>query len=124
MLGVVVWAAKSDSTAIVWCEDQGDLAFLEMQTHTAVAPERFNKGDLIQFDVTQHHDVRVAHNPRRIAQHYCVGLDDVVAKATAMHEGAPVPEEPVDGLASASPYTAHNVIDLSLARAQRQRSVA
>ena len=84
MLGVVIWSAEVESKAIIWCEDHGELAFLGQAPHKAACSERFDEGDLIQFDVTELDNLRLARNPRRIAQHYCSDLGDVVNTASKL----------------------------------------
>ncbi|MGB7318050.1 MAG: hypothetical protein WBC85_08805 [Planktotalea sp.] len=86
MLGVVIWRDEADSKAIIWCEDHGELAFLGQSPHKAASADRFDEGDLIQFDVTVLDSLRIARNPRRIAQHYCCDLSAVVSKATELKE--------------------------------------
>ncbi|MEP5151883.1 hypothetical protein [Planktotalea sp.] len=81
MLGVVIWTAATENKAIIWCEDHGELAYLDQTPHKAVSAERFDEGDLIQFDLALMENVRLAQNPRRIAQHYCSDLDNVVKTA-------------------------------------------
>ena len=81
MLGVVIWTDAGDDKAIIWCEDHGDLAFIGQQSHAAANGERFDQGDLIQFDLAEHENVRLACNPRKIAHHYCSDLGAVIETA-------------------------------------------
>lgn len=81
MLGVVIWSAESESKAIIWCEDQGELAFLGQSPHKAASAERFDEGDLIQFDLTEIDNLRHARNPRRIAQHHFCDVSAVISTA-------------------------------------------
>lgn len=81
MLGVVIWTAASENKSIIWCEDHGELAYLGQTPHKAACAERFDEGDFIQFDVTLMGKLRMAENPRRIAQHYCCDLNGVVKTA-------------------------------------------
>lgn len=95
MLGVVIWSAQAESKAIIWCEDHGELAFLGQCPQDSVSAERFDEGDLIQFDLTEYENLRLARNPRRIAQHYCSDLGDVIGKAQSVKteiEAAKAPE--------------------------------
>jgi hypothetical protein len=86
MLGVVIWTDAGDNKAIIWCEDHGELAFIGQQSHAAANGERFDQGDLIQFDLAEHENVRLARNPRKIAHHYCSDLDAVIATAQAVEK--------------------------------------
>ena len=64
MVGVVVWADARDSRAVVWCEDQGHLAFYrgaDQSMHEGLA---LDPGDLIQFDLHEGQERREVNNPR------------------------------------------------------------
>lgn len=86
MIGVVIWSAEKESKAIIWCEDHGELAYLRQSPHKAASAERFDEGDLIQFDVTELNNLRMARNPRRIAHHHCCDLKDVISTAGALRD--------------------------------------
>lgn len=80
MLGVVLWSDAKKQKAIIWCEDQGDLAYYGSCEHN-VAEIGLGEGDLIQFDLSEAQDLRLAKNPKRIAEHYCSDIKDVVMQA-------------------------------------------
>lgn len=84
MLGVVIWSNASDNKAIIWCEDNGELAFFGRTAQTLPNEERLGKGDLIQFDLTEYQNMRLAQNPRIIAGHFCSELDEVIARAAEL----------------------------------------
>ncbi|WP_300531498.1 hypothetical protein [uncultured Mameliella sp.] len=66
MFGVVLWADASDSKAVIWCEDHGNLAYYtaaEQNVHDGLG---LDAGDLIQFDLREERDVRRARNLRRV----------------------------------------------------------
>ncbi len=92
MLGVVIWSAEAESKAIIWCEDHGDLAFFGQSTHKAVSAERFDEGDLIQFDLAEMDNLRFARNPRRIATHHCSDLSSVISTVTQLRDMINEPE--------------------------------
>ena len=50
MLGVVLWSDASDRKAVIWCEDQGDLAFMTAADAVLNRDGFFDAGDLVQFD--------------------------------------------------------------------------
>lgn len=68
MFGVVLWSDPCVSKAVIWCEDHGDLAFLngsimevrEFETQKGF----FDAGDYVQFDLTVENDVRRARNAK------------------------------------------------------------
>ncbi len=109
MLGVVIWTDVKESKAIIWCEDHGELAFLANQSKIELGAETFDQGDLIQFDLEEHRNLRLAQNPRKIEQHYC---DDVKAM---MHSGMPAQAETLPNMPRKKPEA------ISLAKARRAR---
>lgn len=86
MLGVVIWTDVAENKAIIWCEDHGELAFLGEHPLKGTTALRFDQGDLIQFDLTEHRNLRLARNARKVAQHYCSDLGAVIATAEAVQE--------------------------------------
>jgi len=84
MLGVVIWTDAAESKAIIWCEDHGDLAFIGQYPHAETMTESLDQGDLIQFDLTEHRNLRFAKNARKVAEHYCADLSAVIATAQAI----------------------------------------
>ena len=70
MYGVVLWSNATDRKAVIWCEDHGDLAFYNGQFDEVPDPiaGEFDAGDLVQFDIRRESDLRLACNPRVIAQ--------------------------------------------------------
>ena len=109
MIGVVIWSAEAESKAIIWCEDHGELAYLRQSPHKAASAERFDEGDLIQFDVTELNNLRLAKNPRRIAQHYCCDLSSVIATAGAVKDS-------LEAAPKAADVSAGNVVQLHPAK--------
>ena len=56
MFGVVLWSSREVLNAVIWCEDHGDLAFLD---ETQGLPE---PGDLVRFEIQWDSTVRRARN--------------------------------------------------------------
>lgn len=66
MFGIVLWSDSSDSKAVIWCEDHGDLAYyLRPENQPQV---HLDAGDLIQFDVSNVNCHRRVQNPRRVVE--------------------------------------------------------
>lgn len=60
ILGIVLWSSERFKQAIIWCEDQGHLAYLQSATDL-VDPERWPlPGDLVELETRQAGDVRHA----------------------------------------------------------------
>jgi len=97
MLGVVIWTDDLENKAIVWCEDHGDLAFLGQSSNSNFVTEKFDRGDLIQFDLAEQRNLRMAKNPRRIAQHYCSDLSAVLDTAQHLHSNSNYENDPEKG---------------------------
>lgn len=68
MIGVVLWSDNKDRKAVVWCEDQGDLAFLSGRDGALYEDPFFDIGDVLQFDVTLECSFRRASNATLLQQ--------------------------------------------------------
>lgn len=68
MIGVVLWSDASDGKAVIWCEDQGDLAYMNAKDNVLQANDFFDAGDLIQFDMEMCQSTRLANNPRLVIE--------------------------------------------------------
>jgi len=83
MFGVVLWSDTQENKAVIWCEDQGDLAFYRQPGEGEGIS--LDAGDLVQFEMTVDRHFRFVHNPRLVAEGYHTGLADELAS----HPGAP-----------------------------------
>lgn len=81
MLGVVLWSDVTDRKAVIWCEDQGDLAYLNGSECPLRSEAFFDAGDLVQFDMEMHQSTRVANNPRLVIEKAGPSLPDVLRKS-------------------------------------------
>jgi len=72
MNGVVLWSNDSQQKAVIWCEDQGDLAFYSQDQCQALVD--LQEGDLICFDLTLHQNRRMIENPLVLEKATCTGL--------------------------------------------------
>jgi len=61
MIGVVVWADAAKNKAVIWCEDQRDLAYYlsPSEARSGAVP---NKGDLVEFETYYEGSLRIAEN--------------------------------------------------------------
>lgn len=87
MSGVVLWADKCDGKAVIWCEDQGDLAYFTSgdltDTHSGTM---LDAGDLIMFDIEQKSNIRLAYRPELINSGHAPELGAIVAYGHGEHE--------------------------------------
>ena len=94
MYGVVLWADDSDSKAVIWCEDHGNLAYYTAQEQGMHVGISLDAGDLIQFDLREDRDVRRARNPKRVDAGYAPSLAQslgATAPKDTTHTGTVVP---------------------------------
>ncbi|MGV6848080.1 MAG: hypothetical protein ACWA5A_06845 [Marinibacterium sp.] len=95
MLGVVLWSDTNDNKAVIWCEDQGDLAFCGDTTDSQGCI--LDTGDLIQFEVTVDRNMRLAQNPRRLSGGAYHDLADTLRSLPS--EGpVPVQHDPINAV--------------------------
>lgn len=66
MYGVVLWTDQRENRAVIWCEDHGDLAFYR---GTKGEDAAMAAGDLIEFDLRDGGDMRLADTPRLVTRH-------------------------------------------------------
>ena len=98
MIGVVLWSDIGDRKAVVWCEDQGDLAFLSEQAHDMIPDTFFEIGDVLQFDIVLERSYRRASNARLVQD--ASGMDAVrnlTAVSAVEPEGADIIPFRLDG---------------------------
>lgn len=79
MFGVVLWRDRSDCKAVIWCEDQGDLAIYR-QSNPADQVD-LNVGDWVQFDLESRQNQRLVCNPRLVDQTGCPNVGDLLLEA-------------------------------------------
>ncbi len=84
MYGVVLWSDTEDKKAVIWCEDHGDLAFYSGDEDQNLEYLGFDAGDLVQFDLTQARHMRLAQNPRLVAEDQYPNLADSLKSADAL----------------------------------------
>lgn len=84
MLGVILWSDRDDRKAVIWCEDQGDLAFLNAGETLMDRDAFFDAGDVVQFDMDIDSSIRRAHNPRLVVEKVGKALPDALR-----HAGSP-----------------------------------
>lgn len=78
MIGVVLWSDAADRKAVIWCEDQGDLAFVNAPDTVLESGGFFDAGDLVQFDLHVKDATRRAHNPRLVMEKAAAALPQIL----------------------------------------------
>lgn len=68
MYGVVLWSDKKRNRAVIWCEDHRNLAFYKDEENLSEA-SLFVPGDLVEFDLQEVDDMRLAVDPCIVSKH-------------------------------------------------------
>ena len=87
MLGVVLWSDARDRKAVIWCEDQGDLAYVNGSEKSLNSTGFFDAGDLVQFEMCVEESTRRACNPRLVMEKAGTSLPAALRKEV-------VPDDP------------------------------
>jgi hypothetical protein len=74
MFGVVLWSDTNAQKAVIWCEDQGELAFYTPSDRSVHNAPSLDAGDLVKFDVTVQKNMRKATNPQLLQQSHSPNL--------------------------------------------------
>ncbi|TNJ44067.1 hypothetical protein [Phaeobacter sp. B1627] len=77
MIGVVVWSDAARKKAVIWCEDQRDLAY-SLLPEGAVGQLLMSKGDLVEFETRYEGALRIAENVRVVENSRRSGLADAL----------------------------------------------
>lgn len=83
MYGVVLWSDRDQNRAVIWCEDHGDLAFYRGDETCTLGGADIDPGDLVQFELDEVSDMRVAQKPKLVAQESFPTLSQDLKKAGA-----------------------------------------
>lgn len=104
MLGVVVWSNEPRCKAVIWCEDQGDLAYLVGMTNLSKAGAWPEAGDLVELESTLEGGLRLACNVRMVSRGAGAALPQALHAQTASTPGV----DPVVRRESARPRLVAN----------------
>ena len=93
MIGVVIWADAAENKAVIWCEDQKDLAYF-LPSAVSAKGNRPLKGDLVEFDSFYRGSLRLAKNLSVVEAAAADGLGESLrsgaswARRNNIHRGA------------------------------------
>jgi len=82
MYGVVLWSDNKRNKAVIWCEDHKNLAFFK-RDRDATEAAQFVPGDLVEFDLREENELRLAVDPCLVAPHEYPSLAVDLQSATA-----------------------------------------
>ena len=80
MIGVILWRDLDDGKAVIWCEDQGDLAYLDQMEDIIDSARSLSVGDVVRFDMSIRRNMRSALNVTRILGNWGATLGDALRK--------------------------------------------
>ncbi|MEX0370647.1 MAG: hypothetical protein AB3N09_08455 [Tateyamaria sp.] len=70
MIGVILWSDPTARKAVIWCEDQGDLAYLSPSASPDLPDTFFDVGDMVEFDGRTERNMRKVERVRRLDQNW------------------------------------------------------
>jgi hypothetical protein len=80
MIGVVVWANELREKAIIWCEDQATLAYLQGRENLTNKGERWPlPGDLVELETRTEGSLRHALTVSMLSEQSCPQLPKILA---------------------------------------------
>ncbi|KIN60854.1 hypothetical protein Z945_1836 [Sulfitobacter noctilucae] len=89
MIGVVLWSDLTERKAVFWCEDQGDLAYYGGSLSNMDRFDDMKAGDMVSFDLTFEHKMRIAHNAKLVETKACKNLADRLRDTSRTEETLP-----------------------------------
>ncbi len=89
MCGVVLWSNPDDQKAVVWCEDQGNLAYYVEPEDNALTGVSLDPGDLIEFELREDPQYRRVTNPVLLVQDHASDLVRHLGIATDQKRSSP-----------------------------------
>lgn len=82
MIGVVIWSSEASRKAVIWCEDQGPLAYLRGRDNLLDQADWPVPGDLLRLECETIGNLRHAHSVSVIAPKVCPQLPDALLGKT------------------------------------------
>lgn len=80
MIGVVVWSSGSREKAIIWCEDQATLAYLQ-GSDNLVDPRKWPQpGDLVELETQTIGNLRHAFEVSMLSEQCCPQIPRILAE--------------------------------------------
>lgn len=81
MIGVVVWSNSSREKAVIWCEDQASLAYLQGRENL-LGPDLWPEpGDLLELDCEMIGNLRHARSVSVLSEHCCPQLPELLRQS-------------------------------------------
>lgn len=81
MIGVVVWSSAAREKSVIWCEDQGALAYLQGAGNMIDARNWPEPGDLVELEEEMQGALRCARSVTLLSERHCPELADILRKS-------------------------------------------
>lgn len=78
MMGVVLWSDQQVGKAVIWCEDQGKLAYVTGDQAELNTDLELQAGDLVSFSLRMQSRLRFAENLTVVEESGFQGLDETL----------------------------------------------
>ncbi|MDB6177459.1 hypothetical protein PAF17_08025 [Paracoccus sp. Z330] len=78
MIGVVVWSNAEREKAVIWCEDQASLAYLQGRVDFLESKPWTEPGDLVELESEMVGKLRHARKVRVLSEHACPELPEML----------------------------------------------
>ena len=122
MIGVVVWSSGSREKAIIWCEDQATLAYLQGQANFVGPGDWPQPGDLVELDTRTVGNLRHALSVSILSEQRCPQLPQLLAETPPA--ARPTLRVVAGQDCGAAPPAVHKAMGLRPAAYQQSRSGA
>jgi len=91
MMGVVLWSDQQVGKAVIWCEDQGKLAYVTGEQAEICTDLGLQAGDLVSFSLRMQSRLRFAENLTVVEENGYQGLDEALVSANDQPSAMPKP---------------------------------
>lgn len=89
MIGVIVWSSAAKLKAVIWCEDQGALAYLQGADNLINSHEWLQAGDMVELETEVRNELRHAFNVRIVTERKFSELPDMLRNGGTRTEPSP-----------------------------------
>lgn len=102
MIGVIVWSSAAKRKAVIWCEDQGPLAYLHGLDNVQGSAEWPATGCMVSLESEIRNELRHAFNVRVIDEAQMAQLPGILREVGGAAGGATTRQDRVVGATSAT----------------------
>lgn len=87
MIGVIVWSSEAREKAVIWCEDQASLAYLQGRASLADQAHWPQPGDLVELECETVGALRHAMHVTLLTEQGCPELPRLLGQKAASQSG-------------------------------------